>query len=151
MDISLLPHLNAVLNAIAGSFLLAGFILIKRGNKAAHKRAMLSAATVSALFLISYVTLRFHAPIFEFRGEGLVRPLYFALLASHVLLSMCIVPLVALTLFRALTGKFELHRKVARWAWPAWMYVSVSGILVYLMLYQIYTGPEVAGIPLITR
>ncbi len=145
MDVSALPHVNAVLNGIAACFLMLGYVLIRRGEKDKHRKAMIAAASVSALFLVSYITLRFHAPVFEFRGEGVIRPIYYALLISHVILSVCIVPLVLLTLYRALRGTFDLHRRVARWAWPAWMYVSVTGIVVYLMLYQVYP-PEVAGL-----
>ncbi|MEE2761387.1 MAG: DUF420 domain-containing protein, partial [Pseudomonadota bacterium] len=93
-----------------------------------------------------YVTLRFYAPIFAFQGEGGVRIFYFSLLTSHVILAIAIVPLVGFTLLRALTGKFAQHKRIARWTWPIWMYVSVSGIAVYLMLYQIYPAPEVAGL-----
>ena len=144
--ITALPHLNATLNTLAACFLLGGFIFVRQGKKNAHRACMITAAVISGLFLVSYVTLRFYAPIFEFQGQGGIRPIYFTLLTSHVILAICIVPLVALTLFRALTKKFELHRKVARWAWPAWMYVSVSGVVVYFMLYQLYPAPEFAGI-----
>lgn len=141
--VSTLPHLNAVLNAAAAVTLLIGFIFIRRKNIDAHRRSMITAMAISAVFLISYVTLRFYAPIFEFRGEGIIRPIYFTLLVSHVLLAIAIVPLVIITVFRALSARFDKHKKIARWTWPVWMYVSVSGIVVYLMLYQIYTGPEV--------
>lgn len=99
---------------------------------------MTGAAIVSGIFLISYVTLRMYAPIFHFAGQGFIRPIYYALLISHVILAIVIVPLVALTLTRALTRRFDKHKRIARIAWPIWMYVSISGILVYLMLYQIY-------------
>lgn len=135
-----LPHLNAALNAVAACFLAAGYYFVRRRDFDRHRVCMISAATVSGLFLVSYVAHRFNAPIFEFLGQGWIRPVYYALLISHVTLSVAIVPLVALTLWRALKGRFEMHRKVARWAWPAWMYVSITGILVYLMLYQIYTA-----------
>lgn len=141
--VSTLPHLNAVLNAAAAVALLIGFIFIRRKNIDAHRRSMITAMAISAVFLISYVTLRFYAPIFEFRGEGFIRPIYYTLLVSHVLLAIAIVPLVIITVFRALSARFDKHKKIARWTWPIWMYVSVSGIVVYLMLYQIYTGPEV--------
>ena len=145
-SITALPHVNAALNTLAACFLLGGFIFVRRGEKDAHRACMITAAAVSGLFLISYVTLRLYVPIFEFQGQGGIRPIYFTILTSHVILAICIVPLVALTLFRALTKKFELHRKVARWAWPAWMYVSVSGVVVYFMLYQLYPAPEFANI-----
>jgi uncharacterized membrane protein YozB (DUF420 family) len=142
---STLPHVNAALNAVAVCFLLAGFLFIKSGNRNAHRVAMALAAIVSGVFLISYVTLRIYAPIFQFAGEGAIRPVYYALLISHVILAITIVPLVALTLVRALSGRFEKHRKVARITWPIWMYVSVSGILVYLMLYQFYPPGHAGG------
>ena len=138
LSVALLPHLNAILNAIAGCFLLAGFVFIKFGNSSAHRLCMISALIVSGLFLISYVTLRFYTPIFVFQGEGLIKIFYYILLVSHVLLAMAIVPLVLFTVLRAFKERFAAHKKIARWTWPIWMYVSVSGILVYLMLYQLY-------------
>lgn len=136
--IAVLPHLNAALNAIAASFLVCGFVFIKRRELERHRNCMTAAAATSCVFLISYVTLRFNAPIFAFAGEGVVRPIYFTILASHVVLAMAIVPMVLLTLFRAIKSDFMAHRRIARWTWPTWMYVSVSGIVVYLMLYQVY-------------
>ena len=138
MAIQVLPHLNAGLNAVATILLLIGFILIRNGRKDAHRAVMIAAGCVSGLFLISYVTLRFFAPIFEFQGEGPVRIFYFTLLATHVVLAMAIVPMVLMTVWRAFRGNFDGHRAVARWTWPVWMYVSVSGIAVYVMLYQFY-------------
>jgi putative membrane protein len=120
----ILPHVNAALNAIAAIFLSAGYYFVRQRDFARHRACMVTAAAVSAVFLIP--------------GQGPVRYFYYTLLISHVTLSVAIVPLVALTLWRALKGRFELHRKVARWAWPAWMYVSITGILVYVMLYQVY-------------
>ena len=133
-----LPHLNAVLNATAAAFLAAGLYFIRRGDTLRHRKMMLTAAAVSGLFLVSYLAHRTNAPIFEFRGQGVVRAFYYALLISHVSLSVAIVPLVVMTLSRALARRFDRHRRIARWTWPAWMYVSLSGIAVYLMLYQIY-------------
>ena len=138
LSVSVLPHLNAILNAIAACFLMGGFIFIKSGNRYAHRLCMSAALIVSSLFLISYVTLRFYTPIFVFQGEGLIRTFYYVLLISHVFLAMAIVPLVLMTVARAFKERFAAHKKIARWTWPIWMYVSVSGILVYLMLYQLY-------------
>tara|TARA_B100000315_G_C14593089_1_gene597026 strand:+ start:5013 stop:5456 length:444 start_codon:yes stop_codon:yes gene_type:complete len=138
LSVSVLPHLNAILNGIAACLLTGGFIFIKSGNRLAHRRCMVAALTVSGLFLISYVTLRFYAPIFVFQGDGVIRIFYYILLISHVLLAMAIVPLVLFTVLRAFKDRFTAHKKIARWTWPVWMYVSVSGILVYLMLYQLY-------------
>jgi len=138
LSVSVLPHLNAVLNGIAACLLISGFFFIKSGNRFAHRWCMVAALTVSGLFLISYVTLRFYTPIFVFQGEGVIRIFYYILLISHVLLAMAIVPLVLITVLRAFKDRFAAHKKIARWTWPVWMYVSVSGILVYLMLYQLY-------------
>ena len=138
LSVTVLPHLNAILNGIAACLLISGFFFIKSGNRFAHRRCMVAALTVSGLFLISYVTLRFYTPIFVFQGEGVIRSFYFILLISHVLLAMAIVPLVLFTVLRAFKERFTAHKKIARWTWPVWMYVSVSGILVYLMLYQLY-------------
>lgn len=136
--IAVLPHLNAALNAAAACFLIAGFVFIRLRARRAHRAAMITAAVISGLFLISYVSLRFYAPIFVFQGEGGIRVFYYVLLVSHVVLAMAIVPLAGFTLLRALTGRFDAHRRIARWTWPVWIYVSVTGILVYLMLYQLY-------------
>ena len=140
-----LPHVDAILNAIAACFLSAGFYFIRRGNRDAHRASMIGAAIVSGIFLVSYVTLRMYAPIFHFTGQGVIRPIYYTLLISHVILAMVIVPLVVLTLTRALRGRFDAHKRIARITWPIWMYVSVSGIVVYLMLYQIYPAAQAGG------
>ncbi len=137
-SISILPHLNAILNAIAACFLLGGFFYIKSGNRHAHKRCMIIALTVSSLFLISYVIHRFYVPIFVFQGEGTIRLLYYILLISHVFLAILIVPMIAITVLYAFREKFIAHKKIAKWTWPIWMYVSISGIIVYVMLYQLY-------------
>ncbi len=148
---AVLPHVNAGLNAAAAVFLIIGFVLIRRRARRAHRAAMLTAAAISGLFLISYVTLRFFAPIFAFQGEGAIRIFYFSLLASHVVLAIAIVPLVSITLIRALSERFDAHRRIARWTWPVWMYVSVTGIIVYLMVYQIFPAPEVANIYILIK
>jgi putative membrane protein len=133
-----LPHLNGLLNAIAAILLTGGYLFIRRGDVARHRACMISASCVSAVFLVSYLAHRFNVPILQFHGPEGLKPYYFTLLGSHVALSVAIVPLVVLTLWRALHGRYDLHRKVARWTWPAWMYVSISGIVVYLLLYQVY-------------
>lgn len=140
-----LPHLNAALNATATCFLIAGYVFIRRRDRRAHRICMLTCACVSGVFLVGYVTLRFNAPIFPFGGQGSVRILYYAILVSHVLLAMSLVPLVGITLFRALKERFERHRRLARWTWPIWFYVSVTGIVVYVMLYQLYPAPAGGG------
>lgn len=134
-----LPHVTAFLNAVSLAFLLAGFVHIRAGRRDSHRKAMLGAVGASALFLGFYVFYHFAAPIFVFRGTGAVRPVYYALLISHVVLAAVAAPLVALTLWRALAGRFDLHPRIARWTFPLWLYVSVTGIVVYLMLYHVYT------------
>ena len=133
-----LPHITAALNAISLGFLLAGFTFIRLGRKGLHQRAMLGAVVASALFLGFYLAYHFAAPIFVFRGSGMVRPIYYVLLISHVVLAALVTPMIAITLWRALKGDFVAHPKIARWTLPVWLYVSVTGIVVYLMLYHIY-------------
>ncbi len=139
MDIAtLLPHVNAALNATASLLLLLGRVHIARRRIAAHRATMLAAVGVSVLFLVGYITYHLSAPIFVFRGQGAIRPVYYALLISHVLLAAAAIPLVVATLWRGLRRQDSRHRRWARWTWPVWMYVSASGVLVYLMLYHIY-------------
>jgi uncharacterized membrane protein YozB (DUF420 family) len=133
-----LPHINAALNAITGVLLLIGRVRIARRRVAAHRAAMLAAVGVSVLFLVGYITYHLSAPIFVFRGHGLIRPVYYTLLISHVLLAAAAIPLVLVTVWRGLHRDDVRHRRWARWTWPVWMYVSVSGVVVYLMLYRIY-------------
>jgi putative membrane protein len=138
MESALIPTLNAILNGLATVLLTIGFILIWQGRKAAHRRAMISALVVSALFLVGYVTHKIiqqgvHTP---FEGEGLWRTFYYAMLISHVILAMAIAYLVPQTLWFAIRGNFERHRKWARWTFPIWYYVSVTGVLIYFFLYQ---------------
>jgi uncharacterized membrane protein YozB (DUF420 family) len=132
-----LPHINASLNATSAVLLLIGRVQIARGRIGAHRAAMLAALGVSMLFLAGYISYHVSAPIFVFRGHGPIRPVYYALLISHVLLAALVVPLVMLTAWRGLHRQDARHRAVARWTWPLWMYVSVSGVIVYLMLYHI--------------
>ncbi len=134
----LLPHLNATLNGIAGILLLYARWQIAQRRIEAHRRCMLAALGVSALFLISYIAYHYAAPIFVFRGQGWIRPVYYALLISHVLLAALAIPLVATTAWWGYKRRDGRHRAIARWTWPLWMYVSASGLLVYLLLYQIY-------------
>ena len=139
MSISDLPAVNASLNGLSAVFLAAGFIFIRRKNIPAHRRCMLSAFATSAVFLACYLTYHFSVrAVTRFSGQGWVRPFYFVLLISHIVLAMVILPLAIVTLTRGLRERFDAHRKIARWTWPLWMYVSVTGVLVYLMLYQLY-------------
>lgn len=135
---AVLPHVTAALNTVALVLLLAGFALIRTGRRALHRRVMLAAVATSGLFLLAYVIYHATAPIFVFRGQGAVRPVYYTLLVSHVVLAAAVAPLIALTLWRALSGRFAVHRGLARWTLPLWLYVSVSGIVVYLLLYHLY-------------
>jgi putative membrane protein len=136
---AILPHVTAFLNAVSLVFLVTGFVHIRAKRRDQHQRAMARAVIASGLFLVFYVVYHFAAPIFVFRGEGAVRPIYYALLISHVTLAALVAPMVAVTVTRALRGQFDLHPKIARWTLPLWLYVSVTGIVVYLMLYHIYT------------
>ncbi len=136
-----LAPLNAALNTIAAILLLGGFVFIKRGKVRAHRACMLSAFGVSMLFLISYLAYHYHVGDVRFAGRGLIRPAYFTMLISHVGLAVAVVPLSIITLVRALRGRFIAHRRIALWTWPIWVYVSVTGVLVYLMVYQIYGPP----------
>jgi uncharacterized membrane protein YozB (DUF420 family) len=140
MSISFLPTLNAILNATSGILIVIGFRFIRRGRIAAHRACMIGAVTSSTLFLISYVVYHvgFKAGVTRFTGTGWVRPLYFAILVSHTILAVVIVPFVIVTLTRALRGQFLRHRAVARWTFPMWLYVSITGVVVYLMLYHIF-------------
>jgi putative membrane protein len=137
MTVDQIPALNAVLNATATVLMTAGFILIKRGRREAHRYAMLSTGFVSALFLVGYVAHKImvqgvHTP---FGGEGAIRTVYYAMLISHIILAIAIAYLVPRTFWLALKGDFERHKRWARWTYPIWYYVSVTGVLVYLFLY----------------
>jgi len=138
MNDSILPHLNAALNGASFLLLLAGFYQIRRGNVSAHRACMVSALAVSGLFLVSYVIYHSRYGSVRFTGQGTVRTVYFIILVTHVVLAAAIVPLVFLTAKRALSGDFARHRRVARWTYPLWLYVSVTGVVVYFMLYQFY-------------
>jgi len=140
--LALLPHVTAGLNALAVVLLLAGFTLIRLRRYAAHRAVMTAAVVTSSLFLAAYLTYHFTAPIFVFRGVGLVRTLYYAMLVSHVVLALAVAPMVAVTFLRARAGRFSRHRALARWTLPVWIYVSVTGIAVYVLLYHVYR-PEV--------
>ena len=139
MDYTILPHVNAVLNATSGALLVAGFLLIRRRNIRAHFACMIGALAVSALFLVSYLVYHFgHQGVTRFAGQGFVRPVYFVILITHTILATAIVPLIAVTVWRAARGQFGRHLRIARWTFPLWLYVSVTGVVVYLMLYQLY-------------
>src|SRR5215211_3123120 len=139
--IRLLPSLNAILNATSGILITAGFILIRRKSIAAHRACMIAAVCTSVIFLISYLVYHYHHGATRFLGTGWVRPFYFTLLLTHTILAATIVPFVIVTLVRASRGQFARHRRIARWTFPMWLYVSVTGVVVYLMLYHFYPTP----------
>jgi uncharacterized membrane protein YozB (DUF420 family) len=130
------PALNATLNGTSGVLLLAGRILIARGRIAAHRGCMIAATIASALFLGCYVYFHTHVGVILFLRQGFWRAVYLAILVPHVILAMVIVPMVVITLSQGLRARYDKHRAIARWTWPLWMYVSVTGVLVYFMLYQ---------------
>ena len=133
-----LPTLNAYLNTACTAFLIAALIQVKRGNVAAHRRLMLMAVTTSVLFLISYLTYHANVGSRHFTGQGWVRPVYFAILLTHTVLATVIVPLVFITLRRGLRMDVAKHRAIARVTYPLWIYVSITGVVIYLMLYVFY-------------
>ena len=136
--ISYLPHLNAILNSTSAILLIAGYSFIRKGRINAHRNCQLTAFTTSTLFLISYLTYHYYHGATRFPGQGIVRPVYFAILFTHTILAVVIVPMILLTLYRAARRDFIRHRRIARWTLPLWLYVSITGVIVYLMLYQIY-------------
>jgi uncharacterized membrane protein YozB (DUF420 family) len=139
-DYSIFPKINATLNGLSAVLLVTGRMLIARRKIAAHRAVMLTAFATSSLFLVSYLYYHWphHGGIVYFHGTGWTRPLYFAILISHTTLAVIIVPMVLITLTRALRGQFDRHRAIARWTFPLWLYVSVTGVIVYLMLFQIF-------------
>ena len=136
-----LPHLNAFLNTTSAILLLNGYRFIRKGRIKAHRNCQVSALITSTLFLISYVTYHLYHGDTKFLGQGIIRPIYFAILISHVWLAIVILPLVIITFLRAVRGDFLRHRKIARWTLPLWIYVSITGVIVYLLLYHIYPAP----------
>lgn len=137
VDVSVLPTVNAALNATSAVLLVVGFVLIRGKRVRAHLTVMTSAFVVSTLFLISYVTYHYHVGSRPFTGQGIVRPIYFFLLITHISLAAVIVPFALTTLYRAWRGDFGRHMRIARWTLPIWLYVSVTGVIVYWMLYHL--------------
>jgi putative membrane protein len=144
MNIYDLPPVNASLNGLSAIFLTAGYIFIRRKNKIAHRNCMISAFVTSIIFLICYLTYHgylayaLHRGPTRFENPQWFRPIYLTILLTHTILAIVIVPLILITLSRALRERFDAHKKIARWTWPLWMYVSVTGVIVYLLLYQIF-------------
>lgn len=143
MDAQSLVHVNAILNAISVAFLSLGYVFIKRGDWKKHRAMMVSALAASGLFLISYVIYKLNSGFARFGGEGTVRYFYFTLLFIHVVGAVAIVPLVPITVYRAWREKFDKHKRIAKITWPLWMFVGISGVVVYVMAVHIY--PTVGG------
>jgi uncharacterized membrane protein YozB (DUF420 family) len=137
MDLSVLPTLNAVLNATSAILLACGFAMIRRRRVTAHRACMIAAFAASLLFLTSYTIYHAQAGSRPFPGHGIARPIYFAILISHVTLAALILPMAILTLTRALRAQYARHMKIARWTLPIWLYVSVTGVVIYVMLYRV--------------
>jgi len=137
-DYSIFPAINATLNGTSAVLLVTAHRMIQRGKIAAHRALMLAAVATSTIFLISYLYYHAHVGSVHFQGHGWSRPVYFAILTSHTVLAAAIAPLVIITLSRALRGKFDRHRAIARWTYPIWLYVSVTGVVIYFMLYHIF-------------
>ena len=139
-----LPIINALLNGLSAVFLSVGYYFIRRKNQTAHRKCMIAAFVTSTLFLACYLTYHGYLAYYLHKGPTIFReplwfrPIYLGILLTHTALAMLIVPLVLITLSRALRQRFDLHRKIARWTWPLWMYVSVTGVVIYLLLYQIF-------------
>jgi uncharacterized membrane protein YozB (DUF420 family) len=131
-----LPALNATLNAAAGALLVAGYLLIRTGRRESHRWCMIAAFATSTVFLASYLIYHAQVGSVPFTRQGFVRPLYFSILITHVVLAAGVLPLAIITLSRGLRGRYARHRAIARWTLPIWLYVSVTGVLVYVLLYQ---------------
>ena len=132
-----LPAFNALFNTTSALFLLAGLRAIRKGKRALHKQLMFSALIFSALFLVNYIYYHYSQGDTLFQGQGAVRPVYFALLISHVVLSIVVLPMILTSVYLALSGRFAIHKRFSRWTWGGWMYVSVTGVLVYVMLHVV--------------
>ena len=141
MTVNDLPAVNATLNGLSAIFLGAGFVFIKKKNVPAHRACMISAFVTSSIFLACYLTYHYFHGVTKFVNPAWFRPIYLTLLTSHTILAVVIVPLIFMTLSRALRQKFERHKAIARWTWPLWMYVSVTGVIVYWLLYQKFPQP----------
>jgi uncharacterized membrane protein YozB (DUF420 family) len=142
-----LAPLNSILNSIAAVLLISGFYCIRRRWVRAHRACMIAAFAVSTAFFISYCIYHYEVGDVRFQGHGWIRPVYFSILISHIVLAAAIVPLALITITRALRGNFPKHRRIARWTLPIWLYVSITGVVVYLMCYRLYPP----GYPIATR
>ena len=138
MTVRDLPVVNATLNGLSAILLGAGYSFIRKKNVPAHRACMITAFITSVLFLCCYLTYHYYVGITRFQNPPWFRPIYLTLLTTHTILAVVIVPMILITLTRAVKGQFERHRAIARWTWPLWMYVSVTGVIVYMILYQIF-------------
>jgi putative membrane protein len=138
---SVLPHLNATLNASSFVLLSSGYYFIRQKRVVAHRNCQIAALTASVLFLVSYIVYHAHHGTTRFPGQGIARPIYFTILTTHTFLAAVIVPFVIITVRRAKRGDFLRHKAIARWTLPMWLYVSITGVVVYLMLYHLYPSP----------
>ena len=145
IDYSIFPVINATLNGTSAVLIATGRVLIWRGRIMAHRACMIAAVVCSSAFLLSYVWYHAHVGSVHFQGQGMVRPVYFTILISHTLLAATVVPLVIITLARGLRARFDRHRAIARWTYPIWLYVSVTGVVIYVMLYHLYATPKVVA------
>ena len=136
ISVSQLPAVNAALNSLSAILLVGGYLFIKSRNIKAHKACMLSAFASSMLFLVSYLVYHYQVGSVPFKGQGGIRLVYFTILLTHTILATTVVPLALVTLFRAFKERFDAHRRIARWTFPIWLYVSVTGVIVYWMLYR---------------
>jgi putative membrane protein len=137
ISVSELPAVNAALNSLSAIFLVGGYYFIRSRNIGAHKACMLSAFATSVLFLISYLVYHYQVGSVPFKGQGGIRVVYFTILVSHTILAVTVVPLALITLSRAFKERFAAHRRIARWTFPIWLYVSITGVIVYAMLYKL--------------
>jgi len=137
ISVAQLPTLNAALNTLSAVFLCGGYLFIRRKNRDAHRACMLSAFTCSILFLVSYLIYHYQVGSVPFKGQGWIRLVYFTILLTHTILAVAVVPLALITFTRALRERFDAHRRIARWTFPIWLYVSVTGVVVYSMLYRL--------------
>ena len=133
------PIIDATLNGTSAVLLVIGRWFIKQGKMAAHRATMIAALVSSSLFLICYLYYHYHVGSVHFQGQGIWRPIYFTLLTSHTILAAVIVPMVIITLSRGLRARYDKHRRIARWTFPLWLYVSITGVIIYFMLYQIFS------------
>ena len=139
VDVTFLPKLHALLNSLTALALVAGIYFVKNGKVRYHRFAMVTAIVLSAFFLISYVTYHYQAPPTRFGGEGTIRGIYYFVLLTHIVLAAVIVPLVLLSVYFAISNQFDRHRRIARWTLPIWLYVAITGVVVYFMISPYYT------------